>query len=80
MNRRFPITTSAAFAVSSLAFVSPAHAYIGPGAGLGAIGLALALLVVVVLLIVGFLWFPIKRALNARRDAKAAGTQSDENP
>ena len=63
-----------------LPFVSPAHAYIGPGAGLGAIGLALALLVVVVLLIVGFLWFPIKRALNARRDAKAAGTQSDDTP
>ncbi|NOD36592.1 hypothetical protein GS632_18935 [Ruegeria sp. HKCCD7296] len=73
------MTAGTAFALANLAFTSPAYAYIGPGAGLGAIGLALALFVVVVLLLAGFLWFPIKRALNARRNTKTADTPSDES-
>ncbi len=40
---------------------SQAYAYLGPGAGLSAIGSVLALLGFVFLLVVGFLWYPIKR-------------------
>jgi len=44
----------------------PAAAYIGPGAGLGAFALTIGLVLGVVLLLVGFLWYPLKRLL--RRD------------
>ncbi|MEW8689981.1 MAG: hypothetical protein AB2535_02740 [Candidatus Thiodiazotropha endolucinida] len=37
------------------------HAYIGPGTGLGAIGTVIAFLAALLLLIVGFVWYPIKR-------------------
>ncbi|WP_397543464.1 hypothetical protein [Roseovarius salis] len=39
----------------------PAAAYVGPGAGLSAIGSVLAFLGVLMLMIVGFLWYPLKR-------------------
>ena len=54
-----------------LLFPIPAHAYIGPGAGLGAIGSAIALLGALILLIVGFIWYPLKRLL---RRLKAKNT------
>ena len=44
-----------------------AAAYVGPGAGLGAIGTVLALLAAVVLAIVGFLWYPIKRMMKGKK-------------
>ena len=46
---------------------SSAHAYIGPGAGLGAIGAVLAVGVALILLIVGFVWYPMKRLLKGRK-------------
>jgi len=52
----------------------PAHAYIGPGAGLGAIGSVIALLGALILLIVGFIWYPFKRLLR-RRKAKSAPSE-----
>lgn len=52
-----------------------AAAYIGPGAGISAIGTALALVGAVVLAIVGFVWYPVKRMLAARRK-KAAAAQA----
>lgn len=39
----------------------PALAYIGPGAGLSAIGSILAFLGVIALMILGFVWYPLKR-------------------
>lgn len=41
----------------------PAHAYIGPGAGAGAIAVALALGFGLFLLVVGLVWYPLKRML-----------------
>lgn len=47
-------------------------AYIGPGAGLSAIGSVLALLGALVLMVVGFVWYPVKRLLKWRkRDGRA---------
>ena len=42
---------------------TPAMAYIGPGAGLGAIGTVIAVIGAVLLMIVGFVWYPLKRLL-----------------
>ena len=42
------------------------QAYVGPGVGLSALGSVLAFIGAVFLLIVGFLWYPIKRLLKRR--------------
>ena len=52
---------AAILALSLLA--SPAQAYIGPGAGAGAIAVTLALIVGAFLLVVGLVWYPLKRML-----------------
>lgn len=48
---------------------SPAQAYIGPGAGAGAIAVTLALIVGVLLLVVGLVWYPLKRLVRRRKGA-----------
>ena len=48
---------------------SPAIAYVGPGAGLSAIGTVLAVLGAFLLLLVGFVWYPVKRMLRNRKAA-----------
>ena len=53
----------------------PAMAYIGPGAGLGAIAVTIALVMGVMLLAVGLIWYPLKRMLKGRK--AAADTASD---
>lgn len=71
-----------AFAATALAVASPgpALAYIGPGAGLGAIAVTVALIVGVLLLVVGLVWYPLKRLLKGRADsnAKSGGTDGSE--
>lgn len=42
---------------------SPAHAYMGAGAGLSAIGSMISFLGVLFLMVFGFVWFPLKRAI-----------------
>jgi hypothetical protein len=61
--------------VSTFALVaSPiqAHAYIGPGMGLGAAATVLGLFAAVILLIVGLIWLPIRRLLRNRKKDKEA--------
>ena len=56
------------------------HTYIGPGAGLSAIGSVLAFLGTLILLIIGFLWYPIKRLIKGKRGkdkTKSDGAKSD---
>ena len=53
--------------VTTLLTPCMAHAYVGPGAGLSAIGSMLALVGATLLLIVGFVWYPIKRLLKRRK-------------
>ena len=66
-------------ALLAAAVPSFAEAYVGPGAGLSAIGTVLAFVGVVVLLVLGFVWYPVKRLLKAARgsEAKAAKTPND---
>lgn len=61
---------------STLLVAAPAHAYIGPGAGLTAIGTVIALIGAVLLAIVGFVWYPVKR-LRARL-TKSRDKEDDE--
>jgi len=57
-------------------FLSPlTQAYIGPGAGLSAIGTVIAFIGAILLLIVGFLWYPIKRFIKGKQD-----NSSNEQP
>ena len=58
-----------------LVMASPAYAYVGPGAGLGAIAAILAVVVGLLLLAVGFIYFPVRRKLRARKAAR-----SETNP
>lgn len=45
------------------------EAYIGPGAGISAIGTVIALIGAILLIIVGFVWYPIKRLLAKKKKA-----------
>jgi len=58
--------------VALVGLASPASAYIGPGAGLGAIGAVIALFAAVLLAVVGFVWYPIKRLVAAGRTKRSA--------
>ena len=69
--QRIWVSLLAAVAVL-LATSQSAMAYIGPGAGLAAIGTVVALLGAVALALVGFVWYPLKRAR-----AKLKGTKED---
>lgn len=51
------------FLLCAFFWPNAAFAYIGPGAGLGAIGTLIALIGAVMLAVVGFLWYPLKRLL-----------------
>jgi len=49
--------------VIGLLFSPSIFAYVGPGAGLSAIGSVLAFVGAILLMIVGFLWYPLKRLI-----------------
>ncbi len=66
---------AAMLATVAVLLPSPALAYIGPGAGLGAIAVTVALIGGVLLLGVGLLWYPLKRM----RKAKASGNADNGN-
>ena len=48
-----------------LLFAPSVFAYVGPGAGLSAIGSVLAFVGAILLIIIGFLWYPLKRLIKA---------------
>ncbi len=63
-------------AIMLLAF--DAHAYVGPGAGLTVIGSVLAVGAAIVLAIVGFVWYPVRRMMRARKAAKGDAVQAED--
>ncbi|MEM7489245.1 MAG: hypothetical protein AAF390_09000 [Pseudomonadota bacterium] len=64
----------------AILFPQAALAYVGPGAGLTAIGTMIALVAAILLAVVGFVWYPIKRMLRARKANDApTETRSVEN-
>ena len=56
----------------------PAMAYVGPGTGIAALGAFLAIVAGVIAAIFGFLWYPIKRLLRKRKQAKNNETKEEE--
>ena len=73
-------TLSLASIVCWLSLIAmPAFAYIGPGAGVGVIGTFLAIVGTVLLVIVGFLWYPIKRLIRGKKSTETA-QESEEPP
>lgn len=55
-----------------------AFAYIGPGVGLGAIATLVAIALGLLLLVVGFLWYPLKRMLRKWRQTETRDSAEDE--
>ena len=83
MREKFGNTAfAAALAVVLASVASPALAYIGPGAGISAVGTFFAVIGAVVLLVVGFLWYPVKRMLRKKKEAPAQASTADnsDNP
>jgi hypothetical protein len=72
MNANFHSLRYLALALSWIVVSTPAHAYIGPGAGLGAIGTLIAFVGAVLFALVGFVWYPVKRLLRKKQKAVAA--------
>ena len=66
--------------VLGLASTGPAAAYIGPGAGISAIGTVLAVLGAGILLVVGFIWYPVKRLMRSRKAAASASRNDSSDP
>lgn len=62
--------------VVAMVAATPALAYIGPGAGIGAIGTVVAVIGAVLLMIVGFVWYPVKRLL--KRFKKPVGADDSQ--
>lgn len=73
-----------AVASAALLIVTPgvAHAYMGPGLGLGFLGAVFGVIGSILLGIVAIVWYPIKRLwrkLRPRRDNRPPGA-SDQTP
>ena len=56
-----------AVALILLASTAPAHAYMGPGAGLAFLGSLIALIAAVGVGVLGLVWYPAKRLIRIRR-------------
>ena len=68
-----PLPTLALAALAVGLSTTGAEAYIGPGAGMGAMATVLALVAAVLLGIVGFVWYPVKRMRARMRAGRADG-------
>lgn len=55
-----------------------AWSYVGPGAGLTAVGTALGLIVAVILLLIGFVWFPLKKLFGKKKETEPDQIKEDE--
>jgi cellobiose-specific phosphotransferase system component IIC len=66
-----------AVALATMAYLGTAHAYIGPGLGAGVIGTLLGILGSILLAIGAVLYYPFKRFMRRRREARAAGGNQD---
>ena len=66
-------------AVQALVQPAAALAYVGPGAGLSVIGSLLAFFAAIIVGIFGFLWFPVRRILRKRKQAKEQASRDPES-
>ncbi len=59
-------------------FPLSAHAYVGPGIGVGVIGAIIGIFAAIFLSIAGLVWFPIKRAMKGKNKNKEAEEEPQE--
>jgi hypothetical protein len=64
------------FGCITFAASRPALAYIGPGTGLSALGALLSFFAALLFAVIGFVWYPFKRIVRAR---KKIDSKSKEN-
>ncbi|WP_300064211.1 hypothetical protein [uncultured Roseobacter sp.] len=65
-------------ALVTLALPHAAHAYVGPGLGLGAIAVILGIIGSILLAVFAVLWYPIKRMMKKRKAAADASQPSKD--
>ena len=70
------LKTGLSLALALALMPAAASAYIGPGAGLGAIGTLFAIIGAVFLAVVGLLWYPLKRMIKGKKSS----TEAEKNP
>jgi hypothetical protein len=58
------------FATLTLVYPQIATAYIGPGLGTGALAAVLGTVLGILMLVVGVVWYPIKRLIRSLRSKK----------
>ena len=69
------------FLVVAILHSTPAYAYIGPGAGAGAIIVVLGIVASIFLAFVAILWYPFKRFFKKRKAKKDLKEKQDgDNP
>jgi nitrate reductase gamma subunit len=64
--------------VTLLASFEPAHAYVGPGLGVGVIGAIFGVIFAVLLAIIGLFWYPIKRMFK-KKEPEDNSLDSDQS-
>lgn len=77
MNRKQHYVWLATMIAVSASLPTSAAAYIGPGAGFGAIAVTLALVLGGLLLLVGLVWYPLKRMFKGKKVAQEQDTTSE---
>ena len=65
--------------VSIFGLISSAHAYIGPGLGLGTVGILIGILGSIILALIAVLWYPFKRVLKKIKKTKDLESEEDPN-
>lgn len=60
-----------------MACAASAHAYIGPGLGAGVVGTVLGILGSILLAVGAVIYYPIKRFMRRRREARKAPAEQD---
>jgi Na+-driven multidrug efflux pump len=75
MNNRLGRNCGVAVALALLAL--PAHAYLGPGMGIGAFGVFLGIIVSFLVAVFSLIWFPIKRRIRAKKMKASAEAQTE---
>ena len=78
--RLVSLVSCAGIAVLSLTFVQAAHAYIGPGLGLGAVAIALGGVGFFLFVLFTALWYPFKRLLRRPRAKTTAALRQNDEP